>query len=136
MLIYMFQCYSLRSSHLCLLPQSPKDCSIHLCLFCCLAYRVIITNLIQSSVTADLCDHGNSNLSYQHKRYARAKLLQLCPSLCNSMDCSPPGSSVRAILQARILEWVALPSSKGSSQPGIKPVSLTSTCTGRRLLYH
>ena len=43
MIIYMFQCYSLRSSHPCLLPQSPIDCSIHLCLFCCLTYRVIIT---------------------------------------------------------------------------------------------
>ena len=39
MIIYMFHCYSLRSSHPRLLPQSPKDCSIHLCLFCCLAYR-------------------------------------------------------------------------------------------------
>ena len=37
--IYMFQCYSLRSSHPHLLPQSPKICSIHLCLFCCLTYR-------------------------------------------------------------------------------------------------
>ena len=36
--------------------------------------------------------------------------------LCNPMDCSPPGSSVRGIIQARILEWVALPSSRGSSQ--------------------
>ena len=43
MIIYMFQCYSLRSSHPRLLTQSPKDCSLHLCLFCCLAYRVIIT---------------------------------------------------------------------------------------------
>ena len=43
MMIYMFQCYSLKSSHPCLLPQSPKDCSIHLCLFCCFAYRVIVT---------------------------------------------------------------------------------------------
>ena len=43
MIIYMFQCYSLRSSHPLLLPQSPKDCSVHLCLFCCLAYRVIVT---------------------------------------------------------------------------------------------
>ena len=43
MVIYMFQCYSLRSSHLRLLPQSPKDCSLHLCLFCCLTYRVIVT---------------------------------------------------------------------------------------------
>ena len=40
MIIYMFQCYSLRSSHPRLLPQSPKVCSLHLCLFCCLAYRV------------------------------------------------------------------------------------------------
>ena len=43
MIIYMFQCYSLRSFHPRLLPQSPKDCFIHLYLFCCLAYRVIIT---------------------------------------------------------------------------------------------
>ena len=42
---------------------------------------------------------------------------QPCSSLCYSMDCSPPGSSVRGILQARILEWVAIPSSRGSSWP-------------------
>ena len=48
MIIYMFQCYSLRSSHPRLLPQSPTDCSIHLCLFCCLAYRVIITIFLNS----------------------------------------------------------------------------------------
>ena len=39
------------------------------------------------------------------------------------MDCSPPGSSVHGILQARILEWVAMPFSRGSSHPGIEPVS-------------
>ena len=44
-----------------------------------------------------------------------AQLLQLCLTLCKSMDCSPPGSSVHGILQARILEWVAIPSSRGSS---------------------
>ena len=43
MVIYMFQCYSLKSSYPYLLPQSPKVCSLHLCLFCCLAYRVIVT---------------------------------------------------------------------------------------------
>ena len=37
-----------------------------------------------------------------------------CPTLCDPMDCSPPGSSVRGILQARILEWVAMPSSGDS----------------------
>ena len=42
---------------------------------------------------------------------------QPCPTLCHPMACSPPGSSVHGILQARILEWVAMPSSRGSSQP-------------------
>ena len=46
-----------------------------------------------------------------------AKLLQLCLTLCDSMDGSPPGSSVPGVLQARILEWVVISSSKGSSQP-------------------
>ena len=48
MVIYMFQCYSLNSSHLHLLPQSPKVCSLYLCLFCCLASRVIITIFLNS----------------------------------------------------------------------------------------
>ena len=48
MILYMFQCHSPKSSHPCPLPQSPKDCSIHLCLFCCLTYRVIITTFLNS----------------------------------------------------------------------------------------
>ena len=43
------------------------------------------------------------------------------PTLCNPMDCSPPGSSVHRILQARILEWVAIPSPGDLPNPGIKP---------------
>ena len=46
--IYMFQCYSPKSSHHHLLPQSPKVCSLHLCLFCCLPHRVIITIFLNS----------------------------------------------------------------------------------------
>ena len=42
---------------------------------------------------------------------------QSCPTLCDPMDSSPPGSSVYGIIQARILEWVAMPSSRESSQP-------------------
>ena len=42
---------------------------------------------------------------------------QSCPTLCDPVDCSPPGSSVHRILQARILERVAMPSSGGFSQP-------------------
>ena len=45
----------------------------------------------------------------------RARSLQLCLIPCGLMDCSPPGSSVPGILQARILEWVPMPSSRGSS---------------------
>ena len=48
MIIYMFQCYALKSFHPCLLPQSPKVCSLHLCLVCCLVYRVIITIFLNS----------------------------------------------------------------------------------------
>ena len=48
MIIYMFHCYSLRSSHPRLLPQSPKVCSLHLCLFCYLAYRVNVTIFLNS----------------------------------------------------------------------------------------
>ena len=48
---------------------------------------------------------------------------KLCLTLCNPMDCSPPGSSVHRVFQARILEWVAMSSSRESSNPGIKPGS-------------
>ena len=46
-----------------------------------------------------------------------ATLLQLCPTLCDPMDCSLLGSTVSEILQATILEWVAMPCSRGSSLP-------------------
>ena len=49
------------------------------------------------------------------------KLLQSCPILCDPMDCSPLGSSVHGILQARILEWVAFPGDL--PDPGIEPMS-------------
>ena len=48
MIIYMFQCHTPKSSHHQPLPQSTKDCSIHLCLFCCLTYSVIITIFLNS----------------------------------------------------------------------------------------
>ena len=48
MILYMFQCHSPTSSHPRLFPESPKDCSRHLCLFCCLPYRVIVTIFLNS----------------------------------------------------------------------------------------
>ena len=65
----------------------------------------------------------------------RAQSLQSCPTLWDAMDCSPPGSSVHGILQARILEWVARPSSRGSSRSkDLIRISWVS-CTGRWVLY-
>ena len=52
-------------------------------------------------------------------------VVQSCLTLCNPMDCSPPGSSVHGIRQAKILEWLAMPSSRGLPKPGIKPRSPT-----------
>ena len=51
---------------------------------------------------------------------------QSCPTLCDPMNCSPPGSSVHRILQARRLEWGAIPFSRGSSQP--RNQTLISLC--------
>ena len=59
------------------------------------------------------------------------KSLQSCPTLCDPTDCSLPGSSVRGILQARIPEWVAMPSSGGSAQPRDRTHTSDSSCTDR-----
>ena len=50
-----------------------------------------------------------------HYAWVCAKTLQLCLTLCDPVDCSLPGSSVPGVLQVRILEWVAIPFSRGSS---------------------
>ena len=62
-----------------------------------------------------------------------AKSLQSCSTLCNPTDHSLPGSSVYLTLQVRILNWVAMPSSRGSSQPRVEPVSLMSPALAGRL---
>ena len=59
---------------------------------------------------------------------------QSCPTLCDPMDCSPPGSSVHGILQARKLEWVAVPSSQGSSWPSDQTQVAYVSCIGRHVL--
>ena len=56
-------------------------------------------------------------------------------TLCDPMDCGPPGSSVHGILQARILEWVAISFSRGSSQPRDQTRVSCISCIGRRILY-
>ena len=54
---------------------------------------------------------------------ANGNRAQSCPTLCDPTDCPPPGFSVHGIFQARILEWVAISYSRGSSQPRVEPVS-------------
>ena len=63
-------------------------------------------------------------------------VIQLCPTLCDPMDCSPPGSSVHGIFQARILEWVAIPFSRGSSWPRNQTWVSWVSCIGMWILYH
>ena len=65
-----------------------------------------------------------------------ALVAQSCLTLCDPMDGSPPGSSVHGILQARILKWVASPSSRGSSQPRGQSCVSCISWIGRRVLYH
>ena len=59
-------------------------------------------------------------------KYVCVLVAQLCLTLCNPMNCSPPGFSVHGILQARILEWIAIPFPEDLPDPGIEPWSAAS----------
>ena len=77
----------------------------------------------------------NQNLRYFKaiRDFVVVQLLNHIRLFCDSMDCSPAGSAVRGISQARTLEQVAISSSRGSSRPRDQ---IQVSCTGRRLLYH
>ena len=75
-----------------------------------------------------LPNHWNSGTVV--RRVCVAQLLQLCGTLCNPVDCSPPDSSAHGILQARMLEGVAMPSSRGSSPPRDWTHVSCSSCGG------
>ena len=70
------------------------------------------------------------------RRCVHAKSLQSCLTLWDPMDCTLPGFSVHEILQARILEWIAMSSSRGSSQPRNPTCVSNISCFGRHILYH
>ena len=65
-----------------------------------------------------------------------AKLLWSCPTLCDPMNYSPPGSFVHGILQTGILKWVAMPSLRGSSQPRDQTHISTFPSLADRFFYH
>ena len=73
-------------------------------------YNVLISGVQESD-----------SVIYMHE--SESEVAQSCPTLCDPVDCSPPGSSVHGILQARILEWVALSFSRDLPNPGIEPRS-------------
>ena len=63
------------------------------------------------------------------ERKKESEVTQSCPTLCNPVDCSLPDFSVHGILQARILKWIAIPFSRGTSQP--RDRTLVSCIAGR-----
>ena len=63
---------------------------------------------------------------------SESEVAQLCPTLCDPVDCSSPGSSVPGILQARILEWVAMPFSSGFYNVTIKYENFYETILSRK----
>ena len=66
---------------------------------------------------------GRNKCSVHNIEVKKVLVVQLCLTSCHPMDCSPPGFPVHEILQARILEWVAIPSPEDLPNPGSKPRS-------------
>ena len=65
----------------------------------------------------DLTETEELKNRWQEYTESESEVAQLCPTLCDPMDCSLPGISVHGVFQARVLEWVAIAFSRGSSQP-------------------
>ena len=74
--------------------------------------------------------------TYSHNLCICAQSLQLRLTLWDPVDCSPPGSSIHGVLQARALKWVAMPFTGGSSWPRDRTCISYISCIGRRVLYH
>ena len=85
--------------------------------------EIIFCTLYAWKTSIHFSSHGSSyrlpcSLVYFHiLKKAKVLVAQLSLTFCDPVDCSPPGSSVRGILQAKILEWVAIPFSRRSSPP-------------------
>ena len=97
--------------------------------------RIRISTWSQSIPFQNVYDEGEIvTLSWRNLAHECIRAgAQSCPALCNPMDCSPPGSSVHGIFQARILEWVTISYSRISSWP--RGWTLVFR-TGRQILYY
>ena len=92
----------------------------------CLHKAAWLIKVIKTETTLSSLDHA----------CMCAKSFQSCLTLHNPVDCSLSGSSVHGILQVRILEWVAMPSSRGSSRPRDQNWVSYVSCIGRQVLSH
>ena len=93
-------------------------------------------NRITTTFTEDTPGFKSQLNHLLHVCCACAKLLQSCLTLCATMDCSLPGSSVHGIFLARILEWVAISFSRVSSWPRDRTCFSCISFIGRWILYH
>ena len=105
---------------------------------CCFSFYLLTgSSLVEQPFIHSFCldfipsrlDFPVSPSFWPLKIYNVCVYTQSCPTLCDPMDCSPPGSSVHGNLQARIVVWVAIPFSMGSSQP--RDWTWVSCITGR-----
>ena len=122
--------------------------SCHVDHMACKTYNIYYSTIFQKNFATlkkkNQTQGGSLSRTYCHVRkipklrcvHSCMLSLQSYPTLCDLMDCSPPGSSVHRILQARILEWIAMPSSRVSSQPKDGTRFSYISCIGRRVLYH
>ena len=114
MLIYLFRHFLMRLL---------ENLQLHMGLMLYFCRTLLVWKMqcaqVTSQVQGFLCSITTSNQVPVFSLIGKSVELvaQSCLTLCNPMDCSPPGSSVHGILQARILEWAANPFSRGSSRP-------------------
>ena len=97
-----------------------------------------LIEIVDIQLLIALCCEGNTYICIYIYKVELGTLefslvTQSCPTLCKPMDCSLPGSSVHGISQAKILKWVAISFSRGSSQPRDQT---HISCIGRQILYH
>ena len=98
--------------------------------------RVTVTTLTCKVLGRLLGKTVFSDIKYFYDLAATCAQLLSCVRLCDPMDCSPPASSDRGILQARKLEWAVISFSRGSSPPGDWTRVSRVFCTGRQTPYH
>ena len=96
------------------------------CCYFCLSQFALVHLLDISLRHSSLCSNDIQSEIHSVSPLKQCRLAQLCLTLWDPIDCSLPGSSVHAILQARIKEWVAIPFSRGSSQARDQCQSLAS----------